>query len=50
MVERFLNDFGKRDHGEHILEIGPANGLFSVLLRELGYPNVSGLEISCDQT
>jgi len=46
MVERFVNDFGRRDRGEHTLEIGPANGLFSVLLRELGYKDVSGLEIS----
>jgi 2-polyprenyl-3-methyl-5-hydroxy-6-metoxy-1,4-benzoquinol methylase len=46
VVEEFLAFFGRVPNDAKVLDIGPANGLFMVLLRELGFEHVDGLEIS----
>ncbi len=46
VVEEFLAFFGQIPNDAKVLDIGPANGLFMVLLRELGFDRVDGLEIS----
>ncbi len=46
IIENFLLMFGQVDLDKKILDIGPANGFFMVLLRELGFLQVEGLEIS----
>lgn len=46
LVEHYLATFGKIDNDTRVLDIGPANGFFMVLLRELGFEHVTGLEIS----
>jgi len=46
VVEDFLKTFGQIPNDRKVLDVGPANGLFMVLLRELGYERVHGLEIS----
>jgi 2-polyprenyl-3-methyl-5-hydroxy-6-metoxy-1,4-benzoquinol methylase len=46
VVEEFVGFFGGVPNDSRVLDIGPANGFFMVLLRELGFENVHGLEIS----
>lgn len=46
LVEHYLATFGKVDSNSRVLDVGPANGFFMVLLRELGFVDVTGLEIS----
>lgn len=46
LVDHYLATFGKVDNDSRVLDIGPANGFFMVLLRELGFEDITGLEIS----
>ena len=46
VLDDFLNVFGQISNNKKVLDIGPANGLFMVLLRELGFTHIEGLEIS----
>jgi len=46
VVEEFLRFFGQVPNDRKVLDIGPANGLFLALLRELGFERIEGLEIS----
>lgn len=46
LVDHFLATFGRVDSDTRVLDIGPANGFFMVLLRELGFEDLTGLEIS----
>jgi len=46
LVDEYLAFFGQMSNDSRVLEIGPANGFFMVLLRELGFDKVTGLEIS----
>lgn len=46
LVEEFIVMFGQISNNMNILDIGPGNGFFMTLLRELGFVNVDGLEIS----
>lgn len=45
-VEDFLKLFGSISNDKKVLDIGPGNGFFMVLLRELGFVDVEGFEIS----
>lgn len=46
LLDDFLRVFGQVSQEKKVLDIGPGNGLFMVLLRELGFDHVDGLEIS----
>lgn len=46
IVDEFLIMFGELSNDKKVLDIGPANGIWMVLLRELGFINLDGLEIS----
>jgi 2-polyprenyl-3-methyl-5-hydroxy-6-metoxy-1,4-benzoquinol methylase len=45
-VEGFVRFFGGIPNDRKVLEVGPAGGFFSLLLRELGFARVDALEIS----
>ena len=46
LVDYFLRTFSQVDNNKRVLDIGPANGLFMVLLRELGFDTIDSLEVS----
>ena len=46
LVDDFLEVFGQISNDKKVLDIGPGNGFFMVLLRELGFTHIEGLEIS----
>ena len=46
LVDHFVGIFGQVDTSKRVLDIGPGNGFFMVLLRELGFSQVEGLEVS----
>ena len=46
MIDDYLRVFHRLPPDKRVLDIGPATGLFMVFLRELGFLEVDGLEIS----
>ena len=46
LVDDFLRQFERISICKRVLDIGPGNGFFLVLLRELGFTDIEGLEIS----
>ncbi len=46
LVDEFVAMFGQMSNDMKVLDVGPGNGFFMTLLRELGFINVDGLEIS----
>lgn len=46
VVDHFLLFFDMISREKRVLDIGPGNGLFMLLLRELGFTDIEGLEIS----
>ena len=46
LVEDFLLEFGWSPSDKRVLDVGSANGFFMVLLRELGFLDIDGLEVS----
>jgi 2-polyprenyl-3-methyl-5-hydroxy-6-metoxy-1,4-benzoquinol methylase len=45
-LESFVRFFGQIPNDLKVLEVGPAGGFFSLLLRELGFARLDALEIS----